>query len=438
MANKYSRYLAVTPNILRAGAGKKEITIHLRQTHVRKVLDAIQELRICRVDGPLTLYTRWQAETPPTAFRRLENGDLVFEMETPFEGEYAICAGIPEADGKFRELVHFSVYALRDDLFALTPYKGDFHMHSNCSDGQETPAYVAATCRRTGYDFMALTDHRQYAPSLTARKAMADFGCDMLTCPGEEVHLPDDPVHIINFGGKSSVNDLAYNNEAKYRAEVAGYMDAVPKDFDPRTRFQVAASEWAFDRIREAGGIAMFCHPFWRPIHHNYIGEDVIDLLLERNKFDVLEVIGGFYRQDVESNMLSVSRWQEELAKGRTIPAAGISDSHGCDGDLTGWYYTVVFAEDLSFDAIAAAIRANRCAAVHYIPGTYPVVAGPFRLTKLIFFLLREVFPAHDELCRVEGDIMRRALAGAEPDAKEELARRRGAVRRYMETCWER
>ena len=182
----------------------------------------------------------------------------------------------------------------------------------------------------------------------------------------------------------------------------------------------------------------MFCHPFWRPIHHNYIGEDVIDLLLERSKFDVLEVIGGFYRPDVESNMLSVSRWQEELAKGRTIPAAGISDSHGCDGDLTGWYYTVVFAEDLSFDAIAAAIRANRCAAVHYIPGTYPVVAGPFRLTKLIFFLLREVFPAHDELCRIEGDIMRRALAGEEPDAKEEIARRRGAVRRYMETCWER
>ena len=42
-------------------------------------------------------------------------------------------------------------------------------------------------------------------------KAMKDFGCDMLCCPGEEVHLPDNPVHIINFGGKSSVNDLVKN-----------------------------------------------------------------------------------------------------------------------------------------------------------------------------------------------------------------------------------
>ena len=34
-----------------------------------------------------------------------------------------------------------------------------------------------------------------------------------------------------------------------------------------------------------------------------------------------------------------------------------ISDSHGCDGDLTGWFYTIVFAEKLEFESIAAAIR---------------------------------------------------------------------------------
>ena len=435
MANQYSRYLAVTPNILRAGTDKKEITIHIRQTHVRKVLDAIQEIRAFRVDDPVAGYGRWITDTPPAPFRRRDNGDLVVTLETPFEGEYALCAGTAEADGTFKEIVHFSVYALRGDLFELIPYKGDFHMHSNGSDGLETPAYVAAIARRSGFDFMALTDHGRYAPSLVAQKAMADFGCDMLTCPGEEVHLPDNPVHIINFGGKSSVNELAYGDEAKYRAEVAEYQKTVPENFDPLTRFQVAASEWAFDHIRETGGIATFCHPFWCPQHHNYIGEDVIDLLLEHNKFDALEVIGGFSLRQVESNMLSISRWQEELAKGRTIPAVGISDSHSDDNNR---YYTVVFAKELSFDAIAAAIRANRCAAVHYIPGTYPVVAGPFRLTKFIFFLLREVFPAHDELCRIEGDIMLRALAGEEPDAKEELARRHGAVRRYMESCRER
>ena len=437
MANQYSEYLEVLPRVLRAGTGEKEITLHIRQRHAKKVLDAVGELRVFRVDGPVAGYGRWFTDTPPTPFERRENGEIVFRMETPDEGEYAICAGKSEADGKFTEVAAFAVYALRDDLFRLMPYKGDFHMHSNCSDGQETPAYVAATCRKLGFDFMALTDHRQYAPSLEAQKAMADFGCDMLVAPGEEVHLPDNPTHIINFGGKWSVNELADRDEAAYRAGVAEYEKSVPEHFDPLTRFQVAASEWTFDRIREAGGISMFCHPFWRPRHHNYVGGDVIDLLLDRNRFDVLEVIGGFYRRDVESNMLSVSRWQEECAKGKVIPAAGISDSHGCDGDLSGWYYTVVFAEELTFDALAAAIRANRCAAVHSIPGTYPVIAGPFRLTKFLFFLLREVFPRHDELCRIEGEIMRRALAGEEPDAKKELAARHGAVARCMARCRE-
>lgn len=438
MANRYSKYISVFPRLLRVGDESREITIHIRQAHVRKFMDSIQEIRIFRVDGTVSGYgSQMMANTQPTSFRRLENGDIAVPIATPAEGEYAICTGLKLEDGSFSELATFSVYALRDDLLRLLPLKGDFHMHSNQSDGQETPEYVAATCRKHGFDFMALTDHRKYEPSLVAIKAMEDFGCDMLCCPGEEVHLPDNPTHIINFGASLSVNALAREDEAKYRAEVAEYQKGVSEKYDELTRFQVAASEWTFDRIRDAGGIAMFCHPFWRPRHHNYVGEDVIDLLLEHNRFDVLEVIGGFYRPDTECNMLSVARWQEEQAKGKAIPVAGVSDSHGCDGDLSGWYYTVVFAEELSFESVAKAIRANRCVAVHDIPGTYPLVVGPFRLTKLVFFLLREFYPEHDELCAIEGDIMRRALAGEEPDPVGELSRRHGTVMKFIKQCFE-
>ena len=34
-------------------------------------------------------------------------------------------------------------------------------------------------------------------------------------------------------------------------------MKTVPTQYDEVTRFQVAASEWAFDRIREAGGLSV-------------------------------------------------------------------------------------------------------------------------------------------------------------------------------------
>ena len=257
----------------------------------------------------------------------------------------------------------------------------------------------------------------------------------MLVSPGEEVHLPDNAVHIINFGGKESINELATANEHVYRAAVAEYMKTVPEKYDEVTRFQVAASEWAFDRIRECGGVAMFCHPYWRPRNHNYIGEDTIDLIMEHNRFDVLEVIGGFEPFEYEGNLLSVSRWQQEKSKGKKIPVAGVSDSHDCDVSLTGWYYTIVFAEELSFDSLAAAIRDDRSVAVHCPPGNFPLIAGPFRLTRFAYFLLREVYPAHDELCRAEGEVILRALAGEEPDARGELARRHGATEAFLARC---
>jgi hypothetical protein len=430
--------MTVTPCVLRAEENPQEITLHAREAYARKLLGGVARIRLFQRESPTIKWRKWRSfgewlrNTPPSEFRRRENGDLAVTVTTPVEGEYALCLDFADQEGAFVEKAVFALYALEDDLYRLTPYKGDFHMHSTSSDGAHSPEYVAATCRKCGFDFMALTDHRQYDPSLVARKAMAEFGCDMLVTPGEEVHLPDNGVHIINFGGRASINQLAADDEPAYFAAVDEYMATVPEKYDEVTRFQVASSEWAFDRIRECGGIAMFCHPYWKPGYHNYIGGDTIDLIMERNRFDVLEVIGGFEIADIEDNFLAVSRWQEEKAKGKKIPVAGVSDSHNCDTSLTGWYYTIVFAEELSFDSLAAAIRSDRGVAVHCPPGNFPLAVGPFRLTRYAYFLLREVYPAHDELCRVEGEIMLRALAGEQPDARRELARRRGTVEAYL------
>lgn len=444
MANKYSPYVTISPCVLRAEEKPCEITLHAREAYAQKLLDGVARIRIFQRESPTIKWRKWRSfgewlrNTPPAEFRRTAGGDLIVRAATPAEGEYALCLDAADASGAFVEKAVFALYAVADDLYKLTPYKGDFHMHSTSSDGAHSPEYVAAVCRRTGFDFMALTDHRLYEPSLVAQKAMAEFGCDMLVSPGEEVHLPDNGVHIINFGGKASINKLAADDEHAYFAAVEKYLATVPEKYDEVTRFQVAASEWAFDRIRERGGVAMFCHPYWKPGFHNYIGGDAIDLIMERNRYDVLEVIGGFELVDIEDNFLAVARWQEEKAKGKKIPVAGVSDSHDCDASLTGWYYTIVFAEELSFESIAAAIRDDRGVAVHCPPGNHPLVVGPFRLTRFAYFLLREVYPFHDELCRVEGEIMLRALAGDEPDARGELARRRGAVAAYLARAWGR
>ena len=136
------------------------------------------------------------------------------------EQEYVIW--IERVSGETRSAVgEFRIYALREDLFSRYPFKGDFHMHSNRSDGRECPGYVAGACRRIGLDFMALTDHHRYQPSLEAAKAHAN-GDDLRIYPGEEVHPPETSVHIVNFGGDHSVNGLFSGDSFARRGSTGG------------------------------------------------------------------------------------------------------------------------------------------------------------------------------------------------------------------------
>ena len=96
-----------------------------------------------------------------------------------------------------------------DELYAgRKPYRGDLHMHTCRSDGTESPAVVAANYRALGYDFLAITDHHRYYPSLEAMEAFSGLKTGYTLLPGEEVHLPGNPVHIVNFAGRYSVNGL--------------------------------------------------------------------------------------------------------------------------------------------------------------------------------------------------------------------------------------
>lgn len=438
MANLFRSQFTVFPQVLRVSAEEKKIVIHARQEHAQKLLDAVDNYHFITTSQPRDVEDlQWLYTLPPDRMERQENGDLQVYAVLPKEGEYVLFF-TSEKDGVRSEVMSFAVYALNEDLFALRPWKGDLHIHSSDSDGKETPAFVMATCRRDGFDFMAVTDHYQYAPSLAAQAAADECSCDILVVPGEEVHLPGNTVHVINFGGNWSINDLARQDEARYRKEALECVKDLPAELDMVNRFEVGASEWTFERIRESGGICMFCHPYWHVQYRNHIDEEVIDILLERNKFDVLEVFGGYVRKDAEANMLALARWQEERAKGKVIPVAGVSDAHGCDNSVSNWYYTIVYADKLDFKSLAEAIRSNRSVAVHAIPGEYPYFAGDFRLTKLSYFLYREFYPRHDEICHLEGTIMRSYYSEGAIDAPKVIKSLAGSAAEFMENFWEK
>jgi hypothetical protein len=362
-------------------------------------------------------------------------GLLRFRYVFPNEQEYILVmentSGLPRARS-----YEFRFFALRDDLFSRRPYKGDMHMHSYRSDGHESPAYVAGACRRIGLDFMAVTDHRLYEPSLEAIRAFQSLPIDLRIYPGEEVHPPDNPVHMINFGGNFSLNQIFRQEEDRYRAEVGAIVERLsnfPEGVDP---YIYASCEWCFNQIRAGGGLGIFSHPYWLSRHRYDISETIVSLVLERQPYDALELLGGYHLYEIESNMIQVARYHEERARGKHIPIVGVSDAHGCErGELFGWFYTVVFSTTTDLPDLVQNIKDLFSVAVETLPGNPARAHGPFRLALYTHFLLREIFPLHDALCLEEGRLMLAFLAG-DPHAESLLGTLQGRAAALYDHLW--
>ncbi len=277
------------------------------------------------------------------------------------------------------------VYALEEDLFGKTPYKGDNHMHTRHSDGKDSPVYMAAAACRHGYDYCVITDHHQYEPSLEAKAFFEPTGVDFLVIPGEEVHSPDNPVHIINLGGTYSVNEWWRESEDEYRAAVAREMEGMAGPMTEEDRFAAAACQVVFDRIRAADGVSVLCHPQWIISSGFNEHEDITDYLFDNKRFDALELIaGGAYEVGTQ---MQISYYQERPK----MPVLGSSDSHACFSEaLEPGNFTVVFADSLSVDAIKDAIRAGLTVA-----GNANRFYGDYRLVKYAYFLQRNYLPEH-------------------------------------------
>lgn len=425
-----SRYFDICPRIVPANR-ESAIAIRPLFDHCRFVDGCTYKVAIYPTEGS-------SRETQSGAGWRLrlapDNG--VLRVPCFFEGEqeYVLIFEGALGENNLRP-AEFRVYALEDDLFARRPFKGDFHLHSYRSDGRESPAYVAAASRAIGLDFMAVTDHRRYAPSLEAMHAFAHAPIALRIYPGEEVHPPDSRVHIVNFGGRFSLNER-FADEAAFRAEVQAIEDtlgALPAKVD---RYAYAASVWCFRKIRETGGLGIFCHPYWFTNHRYDVTEALTTQILEDQPFDALELIGGYHRFETESNALQVARYHEERARGKRIPIVGASDAHGCErGELFGWYYTIVFAPSTELPDLIQSIKDLYSVAVEALPGEMPRAHGPFRLVKYAHFLLREVLPLHDEFCAAEGRLMLEYLAG-DMHAREALCARQGDVAAFYGRVW--
>lgn len=319
-------------------------------------------------------------------------------------------------NGQFVEPIE--VYALESDLFALNPYKGDNHMHTWMSDGKDSPMYMAAAACRKGYDYCVITDHKQYEPSLIARDFYKDTGVDFLVIPGEEVHSPDNPVHLINLGGNASVNDWWRDHEDEYRAAVDAEMAKMTEPMFDSARYAAAASQVMFDRIHMVDGVAVLCHPHWMIWNGYNEAEDVTDYLFDNRRFDALELIAGGAYED--GTQLQISYYKDK----EKMPILGSSDSHGCFSEkLIPGNFTIVFAEKLNADDVKKAIRG-----AYTVAGNENKLYGEYRLVKYAYFLLRNYYDHHAAMRNQLGARMLR-LASSRLGADSEIGKTLAEIR---------
>lgn len=296
-------------------------------------------------------------------------------------------------------LAHAELYAVERDLQNQYPFKGDLHMHSFFSDGEDSPRRMAQECRRKGFDFMALTDHGKYAPSAALCREFSSMPeLAMALYPGEEIHLPFHQAHILNIGGRQSVNELFAEAPEAFYDNILRQADPgeMPPQVDP---YSFKSALWAFDRIHDFDGMSVFCHPYWRRPSGYELSTDLTESLLRTHAFDALELVSGYPLQELDSNQLQLARYQELKEK---PPIVGVSDAHAAEDCLLGSFYTLVLAKNNQFESIRHGILSHQSVAADQIAPGPARLFGSYRLVKYFHFLQRAFFPEHDVLARQE------------------------------------
>ncbi|MFG3581933.1 CehA/McbA family metallohydrolase [Micromonospora chersina] len=208
-------------------------------------------------------------------------------------------------------------------------YRGDCHVHSSRSNGGElTPEQLAAGARKSGLDFIAITEHNAsdthgvWGP-LAGDDLLVILGQEVTTRTGHWLALGIDPGQVVDwrYGIREDVIDRH------------------------------------LDQVHQVGGLCVAAHP-----HAPY---PTGAFMYPFQGFDVVEVWNGLWSSDLPwnaDNEAALAEWGRSLAadihRGKWRPAIGNSDTHL--DDQIGIPHTVVLAEELSTDAVLAGIRAGR------------------------------------------------------------------------------
>ena len=189
-----------------------------------------------------------------------------------------------------------------------------------------------------------------------------------------------------------------------------------------------AINMWVSKKIREAGGVAVFCHPHWNPYVYN-VSDEMTKMFMEDGLFDAYEVVGA---STFGQNNLKLALYNSLKDEGIKMPAMlGSSDCH------TFYYpaatfrrrYTITYAKENTTESIIDAIKDYKTTPVEWVGDQY-IVHGSYRLVSYTRYLMEWYFPLTKMICAEEANLMRQYILGID-GAKEELNKRADNVSNF-------
>jgi len=194
-------------------------------------------------------------------------------------------------------------------------YKGNLHTHTTNSDGRKTPEEAIAYYRSLGYDFIALSDHFHYHPTVN--------GDDFVIVAAAEYNFDNAPrtYHIVGLG-------LDSNIEATNKTP--------PQEI--------------IDKIRDKGGMAVIAHPAWSLM--------TAAEMMELTGWEATEIFNGI--SDAYANRGFSTEIVDALAARGCMPwLLSTDDAHFYDYD-SGLGFIVVQPEEFTARGIMDAVRQGK------------------------------------------------------------------------------
>ncbi|MBE5892567.1 MAG: PHP domain-containing protein [Lachnospiraceae bacterium] len=207
--------------------------------------------------------------------------------------------------------------------------KGALHCHTTRSDGRGTPEEVIRYHYQHGYDFLAITDHRNYN--------LKNFA-------------PDVPITIIP--GMEYDSHIEWKNGFRcFHTVCVGPVtgNGFKQDEQPESGKASNQEEYQpyLDDIHAKGNLTIYCHPEWSSTPARYFENQKGNFAME------IWNSGCALNCDMDTD---AAYWDEILGQGKVLYGVATDDGHAMEEHCNGW--VMVRAEN-NVNAILEALKAG-------------------------------------------------------------------------------